>query len=86
MTNEEVRVQIATLSERLGAVAQTANASHSRIDKLDADIKTELKAISVDVKVLLQNMHTQSGSRAAWILVATLGIGLAGALAKILIN
>lgn len=86
MTADDLRIQLATLQERIGAVAQTASASHSRIDRLDSEIKEELKAISLDVKILLANMHTQSGSKATWVLVGTLFIALFGALAKILIK
>jgi len=80
------RVDLAVLHERIGQVQAKADAAHTRMDILQSDIKSELKGISEDVKLLLANYHTQRGSKAMLVTVITLGIALLGALAKILIH
>ena len=79
-------VLLTQLQERIGQVSKAADTSHSRIDKLDAEIKRELHEISADVKLLLANMNMQKGARGTWILVGSLAVALLGALAKIFLR
>lgn len=84
--SEELKIDLVRVQERIGAVQAAAEKAHSRIDGLQAEIKTELSSISQDVKLLLANYHSQKGSKTMLITLITLGIALIGALAKLLIK
>lgn len=82
--SEELKLDIARVQERIGSLNDRIVTAHTRIDGLTKDLKEELDEISRDVKTLLANMHEARGGKAAWVLVGSLGVGLLGAIAKIL--
>lgn len=84
--SEELKLDIVRVQERIGGLQASVDKAHTRIDGLNAEVKKELDEISKDVKELLANMNQNKGSKAAWILVGSLSIGLIGTLAKILIK
>lgn len=83
---DELKIDLVRVQERIGALQGSVDKAHTRIDGLNSDVKKELDEISSDVKLLLANMNQNKGSKAAWVLVGSLAIGLLGALAKIFIH
>ena len=67
----------AVVFEKLGAVIQTAQAAHTRLDRLENEIKSDLVGISADVKALRDHMNQSKGwkSGVIWI-VGIIGAGL----------
>lgn len=84
--SEELKIDLVRVQERIGTLQASVDKAHTRIDGLNAEVKKELDEISRDVKELLANMNQTKGSKAAWVLVGSLSIGLIGALAKIFIH
>jgi putative component of toxin-antitoxin plasmid stabilization module len=69
------------MHEKLGVLSAKADAAHSRIDRLENGIKSDLSEMKNDLKELSAHMHKGKGYAAAIMFVA----GLAGAgLTKIL--
>lgn len=83
---EDVRIDIARVQEKIGAVQAAVDKAHSRVDGLQKEVKEELKGISTDVKILVAHMNQEKGSKAAYATIGALVIALAGALAKIFIS
>lgn len=81
--SEELKIDLVRVQEKIGALTASVDKAHTRIDGLNAEVKKDLDTISKDVKELLANMNQNKGSKAAWILVGSLAIGLLGAIVKI---
>lgn len=84
--NDDVRITLAGMQERVGAIDKAVTASHSRIDKLDQEIKESLKEMSLDLKIVVAHMNRSKGWGAAAMLGATIIGGILGALIKFLIH
>lgn len=83
---DDLKLDLVRIQERVGALSQTVDKAHTRIDGLSADVKADLVFIAADIKILLANMHQQKGSEISWktmLTIAGLAVGLLGALAKI---
>lgn len=56
--------------EKLGVLQAKADAAHSRVDKLEAGIKSDLVEIQKDLKELAAYMHRTKGWTAALVFLA----------------
>lgn len=65
VVTEDAVVQIARIQERIGVVYASAEKAHSRIDSVEREIKSELKSIAADVKMLLAESHQSRGNKEA---------------------
>lgn len=61
--------------EKIGEIGARAKAAHARIDKLEGDIRDDLKIISADLKELNAYMHRGKGWASGLIFLS----GLSGA-------
>jgi hypothetical protein len=61
----------------IGVISAKAEAAHSRLDRLENEIKETLKGIQVDLKELSAHMNKTKGFSAAWLFLASIaGAGL----------
>lgn len=62
--------------EKIGALSAKAEAAHSRVDKIEREIRDDLKELKDDLKELNAYMHRAKGATA--ILVFLSGVSGAG--------
>ena len=72
--------------QKIGELQAKAKAAHSRLDKLEVDIREDLKEIIVDIKKLNEDMNKGKGWASAMIFLAGLSGAGATKLLSVILN
>ncbi len=70
MTDEEAKIQLAAIRERVGSLDDKIGAAHRRMDGMDQMVREDLKAIYQKLDGLIAHMNHSKGAQAAYIVVA----------------